>query len=265
MRNLFSAKSILEQIERNEKCFIVNQDVSITEEIKKIIEDEDWDKLKQEQQYRGDSEEIIDALRKDVSQSEKMRIELEDLLAQSETRLKECEMRLLRNEEARVGLEALLIQYEEALSGQRFFKTNEVEIMRNDKALLEINKKLEIFIDDMRNLKDNHACKSIAPSRKHFNRLIIFFKRIMRKLIRWYVEPMTERQTLFNNAAVSYMHEISSLNVLLIKRIEELGCLSDQNKQEIKKNKDIFAQSIRRIRKENINSLEIFINELSGE
>jgi hypothetical protein len=265
MKNLFSAKNILEQIEKKEKCFLVNQDVAITEEIKKIIEDENWDELKEERQYRGDNDEINDALRKEIYQSEKMRVERENLLAQSERRLKECEMRLLHSEEARVGLEALAIQYKEQSSGQRFLQTDDMGAACDENNNCDDDKKLELLIEDMRTLKDNRASKAITPNRRHFNKLIIFFKRITRKLIRWYVEPMAERQTLFNNAVFSWAHEILVLNTLLIKRIDELNCLSDQNKQEIKKNKDIFTQSLQRIRKETIKSLEIFVNELSGE
>jgi hypothetical protein len=273
MKSLFSARNILEQIEKKEKCFLVNQDAATTEEIERIIEDENWDELKQEQQYRGDNEEINDALRKKDCQNGKIRIELENLLAQSERRLKECEMRLLHNEEARVGLEALAIQCKEQSSGQLarseeargFLQTDDMEAVRDENNNYDDDKKLELLIEDMRTLKDNRASKAIAPSRKRFNTLIIFFKRIIRKLIRWYVEPMAERQTLFNNAVFSWAHEILLLNAFLIKRIDELNCSSDQNKQEIKKNKDIFTQSLRRMRKETIKSLEIFINELGGE
>ncbi|MDR0558050.1 MAG: hypothetical protein LBG43_09370 [Treponema sp.] len=240
MKSPFSARNILEQIENKERCFLVNQDILITEEIKKLIEDENWKKLEEERQYREDS-----------------RVELENLLAQSEKRLKECEMRLLHNEKARSGLEALIIQ--------SFLQTNDMEAMYDENIKYDDDKKLELFIEDMRNLKDNCANKVIAPNRKHFNKPIIFFKRIIRKLIRWYVDPVAERQALFNNSVFSYARESFLLNTLLIKKIDELSRLSDQNKQEIKKNKDVFTKSVRRIHEETIKSLDIFIHELNRE
>ncbi len=51
--------------------------------------------------------------------------------------------------------------------------------------------------------KNNYAFRHIYSCRKVIGRAIVFCKRVLRKLLKWYVEPICFQQTEFNNAATT--------------------------------------------------------------
>ena len=66
---------------------------------------------------------------------------------------------------------------------------------------------LKLFIgrfqlDRMRSLANNRAFRKLRSSRRAIGPLIIFCKRVVRKLLKWYLEPVCDQQTDFNYAAV---------------------------------------------------------------
>lgn len=65
-----------------------------------------------------------------------------------------------------------------------------------------------LIIDQMKEYKDLYAHRIITSHRKHIGKLIIFGKKVVRKLLKWYINPITQDQTVFNNATVNTIENL---------------------------------------------------------
>lgn len=63
-------------------------------------------------------------------------------------------------------------------------------------------KELREIIDHIHIIGTNPAFRPILTHRKKFQRTIVFIKRLIRKLVKWYVEPITDQQSDFNQSTV---------------------------------------------------------------
>lgn len=68
--------------------------------------------------------------------------------------------------------------------------------------------KLNEAISQMDATKENYAFRPICSFRKLIGGLIIFFKRVVRKCLKWYIEPICFQQTDFNEATVSAVKQL---------------------------------------------------------
>lgn len=59
------------------------------------------------------------------------------------------------------------------------------------------------YIRGMESTKNNHAHRYLHSHRKVLGPFIVFSKKVVRKLLKWYINPITEQQTSFNNIATS--------------------------------------------------------------
>lgn len=73
--------------------------------------------------------------------------------------------------------------------------------------------------------KENYAYRPIFSCRKWIGSLIVFFKKVVRKCLKWYIEPICFQQTDFNNAAVSAIRQLR----IAALRMEEM----EQQYQEL--------------------------------
>jgi FkbM family methyltransferase len=88
------------------------------------------------------------------------------------------------------------------------------------------------YINSMLQTRENYAYRYLHSHRKVIGPLIIFAKKVVRKLLKWYVEPIAFQQTRFNNAvtpAIGRVTEIISELTLKTKKIEE----SYEDNQEV--------------------------------
>lgn len=64
-------------------------------------------------------------------------------------------------------------------------------------------------IKTMDSTKENYAFRPLSSSHKIIGKPIIFIKRSLRKLLKWYIEPICFQQTAFNTAATNAFNDIS--------------------------------------------------------
>jgi len=71
-------------------------------------------------------------------------------------------------------------------------------------------------------LRENLAFRQLYSCRKYIGKFIVFFKRVVRKCLKWYIEPICFQQTEFNNAAFSAFICLTELQKAQMDRIETL-------------------------------------------
>ena len=98
---------------------------------------------------------------------------------------------------------------------------------------------------------DNPAFRPIKSHRKILGKSIVFCKRIIRKVLKWYVEPVCNQQTDFNRATAEVSHSIEQHIVDLEERMQ--GASSRIIGNEVR----LFSQEERQITLETgLNSIE---------
>lgn len=66
-------------------------------------------------------------------------------------------------------------------------------------------------IETMERTRENYAFRYIFSCRKYVGKIIVFFKRVIRKLLKWYIEPICFQQTEFNNAVTPAIGRLCEL------------------------------------------------------
>ncbi len=77
-------------------------------------------------------------------------------------------------------------------------------------------------IEVMERTRENYAFRHIYSCRRWIGGLIVFFKRAVRKLLKWYIEPICFQQTDFNNAVTPAIGRLTQLSSMLNQRTEQL-------------------------------------------
>jgi hypothetical protein len=89
----------------------------------------------------------------------------------------------------------------------------------NSNNMTDKTKKLfsfEIAIDELKKLSTNTGDFIISyPKQKYFGFVFVFIKRCIRKLLRWYINPVIERQNIYNYMVIDILETMN-------KNIEEL-------------------------------------------
>jgi hypothetical protein len=89
--------------------------------------------------------------------------------------------------------------------------------------LVEIHK----YINSMLKTRENYAYRYLSSHRKVIGPFIVFAKKIIRKLLKWYIEPIALQQTEFNNAVTHAIGRTTELLTELIKKINEIDSAKD--------------------------------------
>lgn len=87
-------------------------------------------------------------------------------------------------------------------------------------------------IDIMRNYKEVHAHRLISSHRKYIGNAIVFGKKVVRKLLKWYINPITEQQTIFNSATLETIE----------KAVEKTNALKLENENQSAKIAEVESQ-----------------------
>ena len=78
------------------------------------------------------------------------------------------------------------------------------------------------LIDILKETSENYAFRPLVSERKLIGPVIIFFKRTVRKLLKWYIEPICFQQTVFNNAVTRSIKKIAEIQKELVVSVAEL-------------------------------------------
>lgn len=76
-------------------------------------------------------------------------------------------------------------------------------------------------IQTMENTRQNYAFRHIYSCRKIIGKAIVFCKRVVRKLLKWYIEPICVQQTEFNNSVTPAIGRLTELTRELFYRNEQ--------------------------------------------
>lgn len=119
-----------------------------------------------------------------------------------------------------------------------YCKENNVESNENyiQNTVVENNK---LAVETMKAYKDLYAHRLIRSHRKYIGHIIIFGKKVLRRCLKWYINPITEQQTIFNNATLEsteiLLQKINSMEVengsLLVKLNDQMGRMEDLENQ----------------------------------
>ena len=115
---------------------------------------------------------------------------------------------------------------------------NNSELQKLDKESQYVQEITNHIISMDKN-RENYAYRNLSSS----NRLKKFVKKAIRKMLKWYIEPICFQQTDFNNAATSCIGRLTELHVNNLKKqnqlVEENKSLENNINQLVEKNKSL--------------------------
>jgi len=91
---------------------------------------------------------------------------------------------------------------------------------QENKSLFQISAEISEDIKVLDYARTNTSYRNIISIRRGA-RLIIFIKKIVRKLVFWYVEPVCQQQTTFNNSVTPAIGRLNEISFALIKQTDE--------------------------------------------
>ncbi|MEA4914316.1 MAG: hypothetical protein VB061_07085 [Christensenella sp.] len=94
----------------------------------------------------------------------------------------------------------------------------------------------------LKETSENYAFRPLFSDSKVFGKGILFAKRAVRKLLKWYIEPICFQQTTFNNAVTHSIEQISQMQSDLLISVAELTRLQKLDEAE-KTNQDTVVQA----------------------
>ncbi|MEX1029321.1 MAG: FkbM family methyltransferase [Paenibacillaceae bacterium] len=89
------------------------------------------------------------------------------------------------------------------------------------------------YIKEMTNTRENNAYRYLDSPRKIIGPVIVFSKKVIRKLLKWYIEPITFQQTRFNNAVTPAIGRTTELITELINKTSEIETLYNNSAKEL--------------------------------
>lgn len=112
-------------------------------------------------------------------------------------------------------------------------QSNDISAQIESEYLMELNRYI-MLLDSNR---ENHAYRQISSHRKWIGSIIVFGKKVVRKFLKWYIEPITIQQTKFNNAVTPSIGRLTELVTKLIEKNEyyksELDLIKQQYESKI--------------------------------
>lgn len=99
-------------------------------------------------------------------------------------------------------------------------------------------------LDIMDATRENLAFRPIYSCRRFIGWLIVFFKRVVRKCLKWYLEPVCFQQTDFNNAVTPAIGRLTELHQFSFKKIQHLEKNLAAREVELERLKNEIQESI---------------------
>lgn len=96
----------------------------------------------------------------------------------------------------------------------------------------------------MEDTRENLAFRPIYSCRKFIGWLIVFSKRVVRKCLKWYLEPVCFQQTEFNNAVTPAIGRLTELQQFFIKKIQHLEDSFAEKEMELIKQEKALRENM---------------------
>lgn len=90
---------------------------------------------------------------------------------------------------------------------------------------------IQILLKKMTVVSEIPTNKPITSHRRIFGPVITFFKKITRKFLKWYAEPIVRQQTEFNNVVTPSIGKITEISNFLINNAEETNKIIELHEQ----------------------------------
>ncbi|MBP1157470.1 MULTISPECIES: FkbM family methyltransferase [unclassified Paenibacillus] len=87
---------------------------------------------------------------------------------------------------------------------------------------------IEKYLNVMIRTQENDAYRYLSSGKKIIGPLIILVKKVIRKLLKWYIEPITSQQTQFNNAVTPAIGRTTELIIGLLNKTSEMEKMQTQ-------------------------------------
>ena len=128
-----------------------------------------------------------------------------------------------------------------------------------DAYLTEIDQRIKT----MEATRENYAYRHIYSCRKFIGGAIVFFKRCVRKLLKWYIEPICFQQTEFNNAVLPSIGRLAELVRLLSQNDEKYERQLEETKNKF--NSDfVTAEIVQRLIDDKSDALRQSMEDING-
>jgi len=165
--------------------------------------------------------------------------------------------------------------YEEKIIYEKLMKMNNapteniVTVADTSEQVIEnrLFNELSRYVHSMEQLRENTSYRPVISNRRILGRMVVFVKRVIRKLVSWYVEPVCNQQSAFNRAVTPSIgclteisHGLEMKTMTMSRQQDELRAAQNefhsiQNKMQEQMQEQMQAQ-MQAQREENIKSHE---------
>jgi len=147
-------------------------------------------------------------------------------------------------------------------------ESNNVDHDRYHQYFSEISRYIEIMESTRINLADRY----LFSTRKVLGKVVVFCKRIIRRLLRWYINPVVQQQSEFNGAVTASIGRLTELEGQLHSVCLDLSFKVEEQKQ-LKKDmisdliqqfeEDVISDLMKKLKEDAISDLTQLIKESS--
>lgn len=102
-----------------------------------------------------------------------------------------------------------------AIKPYDFLKVSNLE---NKEEIIAKLDQIAQYINALRKTYENPAFRQLPKTKNPFKKIVIFFKRLNRKMLKWYIEPITEQQTTYNKANLECLINVTNLYIDSLER-----------------------------------------------
>jgi FkbM family methyltransferase len=78
------------------------------------------------------------------------------------------------------------------------------------------------YVGTLKEYENNPAYRPLHTPQKRLSKITIFFKKVQRKIFKWYIEPIADQQTYFNKINTATVGRLAQLQNFYIKKIAEI-------------------------------------------
>lgn len=100
------------------------------------------------------------------------------------------------------------------------------------------------YINIMEKNRKNYAYRNIFSHRKVLGPFIVFTKKLVRKVLKWYIEPFTFQQSDFNSAVTPAIGRTTEIITSHISKIDELTNMYDVSQTQLQNLQSQYEESM---------------------
>lgn len=99
--------------------------------------------------------------------------------------------------------------------------------LNNQDRVSQIINHNNLNIGTLENTFESTSYRPISSFHKKVKGIVIFIKRIQRKLLKWYIEPICTQQTIFNGAVLNMAKDSRDIQIEILNKLQQLSSQND--------------------------------------